>query len=226
MKTTMITAFVFALPLFAQGGARPADVTNTEQVEFAPGGVIHLTTASSNLFVEAWDRPEVETTTIKSSRRARCLNNIRVVTERPSATELAITTTLPPSNFFARLFGLACRATVEQHVKAPRDSRLVIRHRAGYLMVSRMSGDIEASSRSGDIVVMLPDPGPYAIDAKSTFGGVSSDFAGTSHRKKLLGQAFAGANPPSSRRIYLRIGFGGITIKEVPSNPEAPAAAQ
>ena len=226
MKTTMITALVFGLQLFAQDRARPADVTNTQQVDFAPGGAIHLTAASSNLFVEAWDRPVVEITTTKSSRRARCLDEIRVVTERASATELAITTTLPPSNFFARLFGLTCGATVEQHVKAPRDSRLVIRHRAGYVMVSRMSGDIEASSRSGDIVLMLPDPGPYAIDAKSTFGGVSSDFAGTSHRKKFLGGAFAGANAPSSRRIYLRIGFGGITIKEVPSNPEAYAAAQ
>ena len=226
MKTTIITAFVFGLQLFAQDGARPAQVTNSEQVNFAPGGVIHLTAPSSNLFVEAWDRPEVEITTIKSGRRARCLDDVRVVTGHPSATELAITTTLPRSNFFARLFGLTCSATVEQHVNAPRDSRLVIRHGAGYLMVSRMNGDIEASSRSGDIVLMLPDPGPYAIDAKSTFGGVSSDFAGSSHRKRLLGEAFAGANPPSSRRIYLRIGFGGITIKEVPSNPVAPAATQ
>jgi hypothetical protein len=227
MKTTIITALVFGLQLFAQtGDKRPTEVTSTERVDFAPGGVIHLTTASSNLFVEAWDRPEVEIRTIKSSRRAQCLDDIRVATTHPSATELAITTTLPPSNFFARLFGLTCGARVEQHVNAPGDSRLVIRHGAGYLMVSRMSADIEASSRSGDIVLMLPDPGPYAIDAKSTFGGVSSDFAGTAHRKKLLGEAFAGANPPSSRRIYLRIGFGGITIKEVPPNPEAPAAAQ
>jgi len=227
MKTTMITALVFGLPLFAQAGdKRPAEVTSTERVDFAPGGLIRVTTPSSNLFVEAWDRPEVEITTIKSSRRAQCLDDIRVVTAHPSATELAITTTLPPSNFFTRLFGLTCGATVEQHVNAPGDSRLVIRHGAGYLMVSRISGDIEASSRSGDIVLMLPGPGPYSIDAKSTFGGVSSDFAGTAHRKRLLGEAFAGANPPSSRRIYLRIGFGGITIKEVPANPEAPAAAQ
>ena len=194
-------------------------------MDFAPGGVIRLTTASSNLFVEAWDRPEVEVTTIKSSWRARCLDDVRVVTGHPSATELTITTTVPPSSFFARLFGRTCGATIEQHVNAPRDSRLVIHHGAGYLMVSRISGDIEASSRSGDIVLMLPDPGPYAIDAKSKFGSVSSDFAGTTHRERLVSEQFASANPPSSHRIYLRMGLGGITIKEVPSTPEAPAAA-
>jgi hypothetical protein len=201
MKTTIVTALVFGLQLFAQEGAkRPPEVTSTEQVDFAPGGVIHLTTASSNLFVEAWDRPEVEITTIKSGRRAPCLDDVHVVTKNVSANELAITTTLPSSNFFARLFGRTCGATVEQHVNAPRDSRLVIQHGAGYLMVSRISGDIDASSRSGDIVLMLPGPGPYAIDAKSRFGSISSDFAGTAHRRKLLGERFASANAPSSRR--------------------------
>lgn len=227
MKTIALVTLFLGMQLLAQDRSKqPAQATTTDLVNFAPGGLIRVTTASSNLFVEAWDRPEVEIRTIKSSRRAGCLDDIRVVTAHPSATELAITTTLPPSNFFARLFGLTCGARVEQHVNAPGDSRLVIRHGAGYLMVSRISGDIEASSRSGDIVLMLPGPGPYSIDAKSTFGGVSSDFAGSSHRKELLGEAFAGTNPPSSRRIYLRIGFGGITIKEVPPNPEAPVAAQ
>jgi len=225
MKKIVITTLVFGLQLFAQDGIkRPAQVTATDRVDFAPGGVIRVTTSSSNLFVEAWDRPEVEITTIKSGRHAQCLDDVRVVTNHPSATELTITTALPPTSFFARLFGRTCRATVEQHVNAPQNSRLVIQHGAGYLMVSRISGDIEANSRSGDIVLMLPDPGPYAIDAKSKFGSVSSDFAGTAHRKKLLGEQFASANSTPSRRIFLRIGFGGITIKEVPLTPAAPVA--
>jgi hypothetical protein len=226
MKLIVITMLVFGLQLFAQDGSKqPAPVTTTDHVNFAPGGVIRLTTSSSNLFVEAWDRPEVEITTTKSSRHARCLDDVRVATERRSDTELAVSTTVPSGNFFARLFGRTCSAAVEQHVNAPRNSRLVIHHGAGYVLVSRISGEIEATSRSGDIVLMLPDPGPYSIDAQSKFGSVSSDFAGTAHREKLLGEQFAGANPPASRRIYLRIGFGGITIKEVPSTPEAPVAA-
>jgi hypothetical protein len=225
MKLIVTTTLVFGLQLFAQDGKQSVQATTTDRANFAPGGIIRLTTAASNLFVEAWDRPEVEITTIKSGRRARCSDDIRVVTDRRSDAELAITTTLPSSSFFARLFSRTCGATVEQHVQAPRDSRLVIQHGAGYLMVSQISGEIEACSRSGDIVLMLPDPGPYSIDAKSKFGSVSSDFAGTAHREKLIGEQFASASPTPSRRIYLRIGFGGITIKEVSSTPEAPVAA-
>ena len=93
-------------------------------------------------------------------------------------------------------------------------------------LVSRVTGEIEATSRSADIMLMLPGPGPYSIDAKSKFGSVASDFSGANHRTKLMGEQFAGANPPPARRIYLRIGFGGITIKEVPPTPEAPVAAE
>ena len=226
MKLVVITKLVFGLQLFAQDGKNlPAPVTSTDRVNFAPDGVLRLTTPSSNLFVEAWDRPEVEITTIKSSRRTKCLDDVHVVTNRSSATELAISTTVPSGSFLARLFGRTCSAKVEQHVQAPRDSRLVIQHGAGYVLVSRISGDIEASSRSGDIVLMLPDPGPYSIDAKSKFGSVTSDFAGTAHRHKLIGEQFATASASPSRKINLRIGFGGIAIKEVPSTPVAPMPA-
>jgi hypothetical protein len=226
MKLIAITTLVFGFQLFAQDAIKqPGQVTTTDRVNFAPGGVIRLTTTSSNLFVEAWDRPEVEITTTKSSQRAKCLDDVHVATNRHSATELAVSTTVPSSSFFARLFGRTCGAKVEQHIQAPRDSKLVIHHGAGYVLVSRISGDIEASSRSGDIVLMLPDPGPYSIDAKSKFGSVSSDFVGTAHREKLIGEQFASAKPPQSRRIYLRIGFGGITIKEVPLTPIAPVPA-
>src|SRR5665213_54285 len=135
MKTIVIVTLVSGLQLFAQDGIKqPAQATTTDRVDFAPGGLIRLTTPSSNLFVEAWDRPEVEITTIKSSWQARCLDNVRVVTDRRSAPELSLSTALPPRNFFQRLFGSQCDATIEQHVNAPRDSRLVIDHGAGYLM--------------------------------------------------------------------------------------------
>ncbi len=206
---------------------------NTEHVDFAPDGVIHLNTTSGNLFVEAWDQPGVEITTTKSTRSAyqasqqalatQCLEGVKVVTERRSDTELTISTMAPKRGFFSRVFG-KCGVQVEQQIRAPRDSRLVIQHGAGYVLVSRMAGEIEATSHSGDIMLMLPDPGPYSIDAKSKMGSVSSDFAGTSHRKNLLSEQFTSANPAQSRRIYLRMSLGGITIKELPLTPEAPTA--
>jgi hypothetical protein len=218
MRMLAVGLVFFGGSVFGQeADKQPAQVTTTERVSFAPGGVLRLTTASSNLMVEAWDRPEVEVTTIKTGRRA-CLDSVRIVTERPSGNELAISAAPQP--------GKKCGVKLELQVSTPRDTRLVIHHGAGYVYVSRVTGEIEAISRSGDIFLMLPDePDRYSIDAKSKWGNIISDFAGTVHNMKLLGEEFTRANPPPSRRIYLRIGFGGITIKQVPSTPEAPVAA-
>ena len=219
----MLATVFFGLSVFGQDAPpvsstkQRVEVTSTERMSFAPGGVLRLTTSSSNLMVEAWDRPEVEVTTIKSGRRS-CLDRVRIVTERRSAAELAISTAQQP--------GKKCGGKLELQVRTPRDSKLVIHHGAGYVLVSRVTGEIEAISRSGDIVLMLPDDSDrYSIDAKSKWGNISSDFAGTAHSTKLLGEQFTRTNPSPSRRIYLRIGFGGIAIKEVPSTPEAPVVA-
>jgi hypothetical protein len=230
-----LTVLGTGLPLFgADGTKEPVHVIGTEHVDFAPGGVIHLNTTSGNLIVEAWDQPGVEITTTKSTRRAyqsnqqgqatQCLEGVRVVTERHSDTELTVSTMVPKRGFLSRMFG-KCGVLVEHQIRAPRDSRLAIQHDAGYVLVSRMTGEIEASSHSGDIMLMLPDPGPYSIDAKSKIGSVSSDFAGTTRRMNVLSAQFTSASPAQSRRIYLRMYLGGITIKELPPTPEAPAAA-
>ena len=89
MNKIVITTLVFGFQLFAQDATKqPGQVTTTDRVNFAPGGLIRLTTSSSNLFVEAWDRPEVEITTIKSGKNARCLDEVHVITDRRSDTEL------------------------------------------------------------------------------------------------------------------------------------------
>jgi len=217
------------LPLFAQDQARQVvRVTNTEQVDFAPDGVIRLNTSSGNLTIEAWDQPGVEITTIKSTRStygpgekdqaARCLDSVRVVTERRSSTELAISTVLPARGFLKGLVR-KCGVSVDHRIRAPKDARLVIQHDTGYVFVSQMTGDIEAKSRRGDIMLMLPDPGPYAIDAKSKIGSVYSDFTGATHRKKVVSEQFTNANAGPSHRIYLRMGVGGINIMELPATP-------
>jgi len=112
--------------------------------------------------------------------------------------------------------------TVEYLIHAPRESRLVIHHGGGYVFVDNVSGDIDATSRHGDIMLLLPGPGPYSIDAKSKFGFVSSDFAGDALSQYLVGQRFASVNPASSRRIHLRMGIGGITIVRGSAGDERP----
>jgi hypothetical protein len=222
------------LPVFAdEMSARPVEVVQTERLSFAPGGVIHVPHSFGSVTVEGWDRPEVEVTVVKSRERyyepeqreqaARGLERVRIVAERNSDNELTISTSAPHKRF-PFLWGGKRGVEVEYLIHAPRNSRLVIQHGAGYVLVSNMTGDVEATSRGGDILLMLPDSGTYAIDARSKLGTVSSDFAGDAHRRYLVGTRFASATSSPSHRVYLRALVGGITIKSVPAEAEPPVA--
>jgi len=151
-----------------------------------------------------------------------------VVTERRSDRELAISTTLPVRRGFPSSILPSGRIivtmpknnklgiTVDCTVHVPRDSRLVVRHDNGYVWVSDVTGDIEVKSHTGDMIVMLPDPGPYSIDARTRMGSVSSDFIGNGHKQFPVGTQFVHASQAPSRRITLRMGRGNITIKNGP----------
>ena len=91
-----------------------------------------------------------------------------------------------------------------------------------YVWVSDVTGDIEVDSHTGDMIVTLPDPGPYSIDARTRLGSVSSDFTGRSRTLShyLVGTHFTYASPAPSRRVHLRMGRGSITIKNGP--PSGP----
>jgi hypothetical protein len=195
-----IVFFPLSMLLLADDGLRePVSVTNTEVVHFAPGGVVRVTELMGNLLVEGWDRPEVEITSTKSAQgkqAAERLKDLHVVAEPRSATELAISVARSTRSHWSSSVSLELR------IRVPSDSHLVIRHGRGMVSVSHVTGELEAVSRSGDIILMLPGPGPYAIDAKSKFGSVSSDFAS--------GQT------NSARRIFVRMGLGGIAIEKLP----------
>jgi hypothetical protein len=232
------------LPLFGEEGPKQSfEVTSTERVNFPPGGAIRLNGSYGYLSVDGWDEPQVEVTVIKSTDRfyepsqqeeaKRRMELIRVATERPSDTELTISTVLPsrgkpfgggqdfsPASLL-RPRTIKGGVTIEYRIHAPRDSRLAIHNDTGYVWVSDVTGDIEATSRTGDIIVMLPDPGKYSIDARTRMGSVSSDFTGKAlHNQVLVGARFAYASEAPSRRIYLRMGIGSITIKKGP--PSGP----
>src|ERR1022692_4265993 len=95
-----------------------------------------------------------------ASRSARNSPSSRSAwSERRSDKELAISTILPGRN---RFLPKAKRGvTVEYRIHVPHDSRLVVHHDNGYVWVSDMTGDLDVRSHTGDMIVMLPDPGPY-----------------------------------------------------------------
>jgi len=219
-------------PLLSGGDAaqHPGQVSHTERVNFAPGGTIRFDHSFGDLYVEGWDRPEVEITVIKSipkvelgviqSPSGDCsrLEGVQFTTEHPSANELAIRTTTGSDGFFRHPFGGKGPVTVRYELRVPSDSRLIIHHGGGNILVGNVTGGVEATNRNGDIVLMLPSTGLYSIDAKSKMGTVSSDFAGKAHVRHLIGEGFLGAAGNSPRWIFLRVGFGGITIKAVPQD--------
>lgn len=201
---------------------RPVQESKTERVSFAPGGTIRFSNSFGDLYVEGWDQPQVEMTLIKSfenyeapKNAAEQLKRVTFTTAHPSANELVIGTTIPRRNFFRHPFGGKGSVNVRYELRVPRDSHLVIHHGGGNILIGSVTGSIEATDREGDIVLMLPDTGSYSIDAKSKMGTVTSDFAGKAHVRYFIGERFAGADANSPRKIFLRVGFGGITIKEV-----------
>jgi len=223
--TYKLTVCLMTLPLLlaTESIQRPEQTSSTERVSFPPGGTIRFNNSFGDLYVEGWDQPQVEMTLIKlfnnyqpPKNAADRLAQVKFTTEHPSANELAIGTTIPSHSFFRHPFGGKGDVDVRYELRVPRDSHLIIHHGGGNILISNVTGGIEATNREGDIVLMLPDPGPYSIDARSKMGTVISDFEGQAHVRYFIGERFAGADANSPRRIFLRVGFGGITIKEVP----------
>lgn len=242
-----LSAMGTAFPMFAAQGPgetgpkQSFEATSTERVNFLPGGTISLNGSYGYLTVEGWDEPEVEITVTKSTDRfyepeqkekaEKHFDEVRVASERRSDKELAIATMLPAHGFPSSI--LPSRriivtmpktskrgVTVEYTVHVPRDSRVVVHHDNGYVWVSDVTGDIEVDSHTGDLIVMLPNPDAYSIDARTGMGSVSSDLMGRGHKRFLVGSHFVHAGQAPSRRIFLRMGRGSITIKNGP--PSGP----
>lgn len=233
----LLVLFAAGLPLLAESGNKQLlQVTNTQQLAFQPGGTIHFNRSFGYLSVEGWGRREVEITVIKTmnnlytaKERAEAdkqLETVHVTAERKSDSDLEITTTVPSRSRLTHLFGPTGGVMVEYQIHAPRDSKLVIHHGTGDVMVNHIVADIEATGHAGDIVLLLPESGQYSIDAKSKIGTVSSDFEGDSERRRFVGIRYAHAASPPAHRIYLRMGLGGITIKESPRSAEPPVGTQ
>jgi hypothetical protein len=219
-------ALLLAAPLFGEVTiARPAQTSHSETVNFAPGGTITMNDSFGDLYIHGWDQPAVEMTLIQemsdynAPNAKQQLEGVHFMTEHPSANELKISTTIPPHSFFRHPFGGKGPVTVRYELSVPRDSHLVIQHRGGNILIDNVTGSVDARNREGDIVLMLPGPGPYAIDARSKMGTVISDFADQPHVIHFIGEKLEGANATGAHPIHLRVGFGGITITEMA--PEA-----
>lgn len=234
-QTVTVSVFVLSAALAGISAfagdvvAPPAQIVTTNRVDFAPGGTIRIDGSYGVLNVEGWDKPEVEITFTRSrplrfgespspDRDKSGLDSIQLKTERKSPTELAITTTLEPRRHsWIPPFGTTTTDDVlaDYDIHVPRDSKLLIKHGSGLVQVRWVAGDIQASARRGDLLLWLP-LGSYSIDAATRFGIVSSELDGKAHDSYLTGERFVRNSPAPRHSLNLRMGYGGITIRQIP----------
>jgi len=223
-----------AAPVFsADVGSRLTHKSSTQTVPFQAGGTIQLNHSFGELWVEGWDRPEVEITLTKSPDElygangqgaTKLLDDVTVTVNRHSDSELEISTSVGHFSRWRHPFSEVGDLMMEFLVRAPRNAKLVVHHKDGTVLISNMLGDIDATGRSGDIVVLLPEGGKYAIDAKSQLGTLSSDFEGSLHHI-FWSSEFRLEAPAPAHRIRLRMAVGGIEIKGSPAEAQPPAGA-
>ena len=65
--------------------------------------------------------------------------------------------------------------------------RLVVHHDNGYVWVGDVTGDLDVTSHTGDMIVILADPGPYAIDARTRLAAFHPNSAARRLTPSCLG---------------------------------------
>ena len=196
-------------------------VSKTERVDFPSGGTLRLTHAVGILNVEAWDRPDVEITTIKSER-------VHVAVER-RGNELVITTDFPREFSIPRPYPLGggARFNLEYRIKAPSSARLIADLKVGEVNVDNLLADVQVTLRQGEIMLHLPEQAAYDIHARSDVGSVNSDFAVQQKRRFWLVGVRTARQDPKAPTLNLRVGYGDIVILKtrLPKPPEPLTAA-
>ena len=173
----------------------PAIETSTtrELFAFPAGGTIEVTDSVGDVYVEGWDRSDVEVAVIKTMH-AGDAERVDVTPLRAGAGRFLIATHLPESLRTALEAG-----AVTYRIKVPRVSHLLIRHDKGVVRVQGVSGNIDAMSYHGEMQFRLPNEMRYKVDAVSSTGGVVSEVESS--------------GDGGVRELHLRTNDGGITIR-------------
>ena len=210
-------------------------VSKTERIDFPSGGTLRLKNSIGVLTVEGWDQPEVEITTIKSSKDAyearerkkakRDLDRVRVTSERRGQ-ELVISTDFPRHRaILPNPAGGAINFDLEYRIKVPSAAQLMVTHDVGEVNVHNLTGNVDVTLLQGEIMLHLPEEGKYAINAKSDYGNVRSDFLGEEkrHRWWPVGHRVLNEDSGSAHTLNLKVGYGDIIILKtrVPKAPES-----
>jgi hypothetical protein len=224
------------------GEPKPAvEVSKTDRFDFPANGTLRFIDSVGVLTVEAWDRPDVEITTVKSTRAdvdagglekaRRGLDKVNVATER-HGDELVVTTKFPGHRPFRTFYPLSGNIffNLEYYIKAPTNAKIIADHTLGDVNIDGLAGDIQVNVAQGEILLHLPEDEKYDIHAKSSAGSVNSDFSELEKRTGLLmlGHRSIAENSAAMHKLNLKVGFGDIVILKirVPKFPDPGTPAQ
>jgi hypothetical protein len=213
-----------AVIAFIASGALFAQATETQRMDFPSAGTLRIQKSVGLLSVDGWDQPGIEITAIKTGGSEKNRDRTRVTAER-RGNDIVVTTSVAQNPWPLRPFEGIRPVSLEYRIHLPRSAHLNIQHRSGQVNVTDILGDIRITDGLGQIALSLPEAGYYAIDAKSRLGAVNSDFPGRERKKLKFGHTFGSPSNNGAQHLYLRIGFGDITIlKEPMPSIESPAA--
>jgi hypothetical protein len=196
-----------------------------ERLDFGARGTIQIIDSFGLIRIEGWDRPEVELNVVKVTYKSydpqdldkgmKELEQIKVeMTQIIESSLLAIKTTYPLSGF-NRLIRGKPKAQLEYTIKVPRACHIMIKHNIGDIAITNVEGNIEATSRIGEMWLSLPKSNQYVVDARVRIGNVSSEFESTAHQEKPDEAKLQNDTASFTRHLFLRIGIGNIQIKKL-----------
>lgn len=212
MPNKLLMVLCLAVPAFA--GRERVEVVTTDHADIAPNGLVRIEGATGELNIVAWDKPSVEVTADRyafeeakdKDKTTAKLKRIDVMKMVSGAGELTITTMKHETGIH-----------IDYQIMVPREARLIIRHHVGDVVVNDVGGDIDARTGAGDIVVQLPEMERYAVNAKTRFGGIYSDFNEARHTyvgQRLVEDISRTDAKGPSHRIDLHVDVGGISIQK------------
>jgi hypothetical protein len=232
MRTKLATLVIsFACLAFGQHESGNLDVSKlqvskTETAEFPANGTLRIQKSVGEITIEGWDQPGFEITTTRSmqddvaakdrDKAKQSLDAVHVAITHQGS-DLIVTTEYPHRGPGGRNFDL------EYRIRVPRTASIVVERHTGEVHIDDVTGDVRASVGGGLIAMRLAGEKPLAIDARSKWGSVNSDYAGKETRRPFpFGHTFA--EPPSTdaQKLHLRVGFGDIILLKE-HNPRAPA---
>lgn len=234
MRILLVMTLVASVGLAQQTSTKPEwiSITKTETATIPAGGLLTIDNSVGELTIDAWDKPGVEITTIKRSKHpvaGKEREDVEAVIAKVKITAeakgdgLTITTDFPHEFRMKSFDGTPTAFDLRYELHVPRTTRIHVVKHSGEVHIDEVRGDIDAHVREGEITLHLPDDGKYAVDARSKFGNISSDFAGDERHRWWGTTRYLDSTPQgATQKLKLRVGYGDVVILGTHTPPLRP----